>query len=207
MTLNFRRVISLLPVLASIFVIYQVAPAALAQDAAERHLRVIYTNENAPPEIRFKMLLARLSYGENRRDRSFRYSLEQIGFDHNDVPAVAAYLETVRDEIDVESSRSRWRIACGDDAPNLTGSNIRSVYNSLDDLSQGIHAKYLAIASAELAAMNYPDFRDMLNGLNGSFIVSRTNHRYGWGAVDDGIQQNRTKLCASIKKYSTVTLE
>jgi hypothetical protein len=153
------------------------------------------------------MLLARLGYGANRRDRHFEYSLAQIGFDPNDVPTVAAYLETIRDEIDVESSRSRWRIACGDDAANLTGSNIRSVYNSLSDLSRGINAKYLAIASAELAAMNYPDFRDMLNGLSGSFHVSRTDHRYGWGPTDEGIQQNRAELCASIKKYSTAKLE
>jgi len=199
---NLKRINSLLAVLVLGFAVLKVAPTAIAQESTEVVNRQTYTNENAPPEIRFNILLMKIKYGTSGSDRHIAYQLEQMGFDRSDVPMVAAYLGTVRGEISEEVSRNAWRIACSDITATLSGSAIRAVFSALDDLRQGIHAKYLAIASAELATMGYPDFSNMLNGLTSSFRVTYTDHRYAWGTTDNDIHLHRADMCANLKKHS-----
>ena len=144
-----------------------------------------------------------LSVGiDGARDRVTR-RLEKIGFDAKDIPQIRAYFESLSDEAQAEIDAGIWRLACHGEAGSLDSLEIRVVYNSFDDLRFAAAAKYLAIASAELASMGYPDFQYMISGypgLGASFKVISTDHRYAWGETNDRIQQNRAELCLGLSE-------
>jgi len=172
-----------------------------SEDVPDLRIKRMYTDEDAPPEIRFRHLLRTLSAGnEGTRDRATR-RLEKMGFDADDVPRVRAYLDSVYNQAQAEIDEGIWRLACHSTAASLDGLAIRVVYNSFDDLRYGVAAKYLAIASAELASMGYPDFQYMISGYPGSgmsFKTVSTDHRFAWGETDDRIQQNREAICQNL---------
>ncbi len=179
-----------------------IAEPILATSDSDLKIRQIYTNENAPPEIRFKLFLTNIGLADQGDDRFTILQMQAMGFTPNDIPSVLTYLKFLYDEVEAEIARSMWRIACHDNAANLGGSEIRSVYNSLADLRQAVFAKYLAIATAELAGMGYPDFMYMISAYPGpgmSFKSVSTDHRFAWGPTDEGIQQNRERLCRNLK--------
>ena len=176
---------------------------ASATETSDLKIKRQYTDEDAPPEIRFRhMLLTVLRDVEGDRGRSLR-RLEKMGFDAEDAPSIKAYFDSLNDEAQAEINDGTWRLACHTNASNLNGLQIRVVYNSFDDLRFAVAAKYLAIASAELASMGYPDFMQMISGFpgrGGSFRTISTDHRFAWGETDDLIQENRRSLCNSISE-------
>lgn len=164
-------------------------------------IKRIFTDEDAPPEIRFRHLLIVLAMEDERaKDRASR-RLDKLGFEPEDVPRIHKYLIALREEAQVEIDKGIWRLACHSEAHSLTGLEIRVVYNSFDDLRFAVAAKYLAIASAELASIGYPDFLNMISnfpGASGSFSTISTDHRLTWGDTDAGIQANRAGICYGI---------
>ena len=133
-----------------------------SDELANPRIKRIYTDEDAPPEIRFRHLLQMLSVEiDGARERAAR-RLEKMGFDAADVPSVRAYLDSLNEQVLTEVDEAIWRLACQGTASELDGLEIRVVYNSFDDLRYAVAAKYLAIASAELASMGYPDFQFMI---------------------------------------------
>lgn len=124
-----------------------------------------------------------------------------MGFEPDDVPQIHDYLIALSKEVQAEVDKGIWRLACGSAANSLAGLEIRVVYNSFDDLRFAVDAKYLAIASAELASTGYPDFLHVISGnpeSGASFTVTSTNHRFAWGDTDAGIQENRAAVCQGI---------
>ena len=188
--------------IALIGVALEVQPA-YSDDMPDPRIKRVYTDEDAPPEIRFRHLLLMLTAQiDGARDRATR-RLEMLGFDPEDIPRIRTYLESLNDEARAEIDEGIWRLACHSDASSLGGLEIRVVYNSFDDLRFAVFAKYLAIASAEMASMGYPDFLYMINGYPGSgasFTTMSTDHRYAWGDTNDRIQQNRAETCHSLSE-------
>jgi hypothetical protein len=172
-----------------------------ADDTDNPRVKRVYTDEDAPPEIRFRHLLLRLSLDDDgQKERAARKLLE-MGIETADIPSVQDYLESVYDEVQTEIDEGIWRVACQQGASDLDGLSIRVIYNSFDDIRFAVAAKYLAIASAELAAMGYTDFGQMIElypGKGTSFKTISTDHRFAWGDSDDGIQQNRAENCRGI---------
>ena len=195
-----RRFVAGLCAMALIGVVLEVQPV-YSDDLPNPRIKRIYTDEDAPPEIRFMNLLQMLTVNiDGTRDRATR-RLGMMGFDSEDIPRVRTYLESLNDEARAEIDEGIWRLACHGDASSLGFLEIRVVYNSFDDLRYAVFAKYLAIASAELANTGYADFLYMIDGYPGSgasFRVMSTDHRYAWGDTNDRIQQNRAEMCHSL---------
>lgn len=172
-----------------------------SDELANLHIRRVYTDEDAPQAIRFRHLLLMLSVDiDGARERASR-RLKKMGFDVADVPRIRAYLDSLNEQAQAEIDEGIWRLACQSTASELDGLEIRVVYNSFDDLRYAVAAKFLAIASAELASMGYPDFQYMISqypGDGASFKTISTDHRYVWGDSSDGIRQNRAELCRNL---------
>lgn len=177
------------------------AHTVFAGELPNPQIKRVYTGEDAPPEIRFRHLLMRLAIrNDGAWDRGAR-QLEKLGIESKDIPTVRAYLESLYQEVQTEIDEGTWRLACHSDAESLDGLAICVVYNSFDDMRFAVFAKYLAIASAELASKGYPDFLFMIDGYPGSgtsFSVTSTDHRYAWGDTDFGIQENRAAICQGL---------
>jgi len=178
-------------------------PPVFAGEINNPQIKRIYTAEDAPPEIRFRQLLSVLTlYPDETGDRGNR-RLQELGIASQDVEVVRAYLETLHEQAQAEIDEGIWRIGCNSDVSALGGLEIRVVYNSFDELRYAVAAKYLAIASAELANKGYPDFLFMIEGYpgsNSSFTVMSTDHRFAWGDEDQGIQENRAVVCQGIRE-------
>ena len=173
--------------------------AGFASEASDVPLsRYNFTDENAPPHIHFHNFLNKFRAEADARWASL--DLAQLGFTESEIPETLAYFSELQQEVDREVDRSWARIACTDAAASLGGLQIRTIYNSYDDLMFAIASKYLAIAAAELAARNHPDFVEGLVELDGSFRVIGTDHRFAWGDDDVEIQQNRLAICRGINE-------
>jgi hypothetical protein len=174
----------------------------IAGELPNPQIKRIYTDEDAPPEIRFRHLFTVLAMDDERADDRTSRRLVKLGFEPEDVPRIHEYLIALREEAQVEINRGIWRLACHSEAHSLAGLEIRVVYNSFDDLRFAVAAKYLAIASAELASMGYPDFLNMIGnypgGAGSSFKTISTDHRFAWGETDFGIQENRAAICQGL---------
>ena len=126
------------------------------EEIQDPRIKRVYTDEDAPPEIRFGKLLRMLTVKiDGSRDRG-PWQLEKLGFKLEDIPTIRTYLESLYGEAQAEIDEGMWRLACHSDAGSLGGLEIRVVYNSFDDLRYAVFAKYLAIASAELVAKEVP---------------------------------------------------
>ena len=172
-----------------------------ADDDDNPHIKRVYTDKNAPPEVRFRHLLLMLSRDDDRQQERVARRLKEIGFDTADIPGVRDYLQSLYVQVQGEIDEGIWRVACQRGASDLDGLEIRVVYNSFDEIRFAVAAKYLAIASAELAGMGYTDFGHMIElypGQDASFKTISTDHRFAWGDSSDGIRQNRAELCRSI---------
>lgn len=169
-----------------------------AEGSDERIRRYEFTAENAPPHIHFFHFLHRFHADADPRWASL--DLANLGFAEGEIPEASVYFSELYKEMEREVDESMARIACTDAAASLGGLQIRTIYNSFDDLQFAIAAKYLAIAAAELAARNHPDFAERLVDLNESFGVYSTDHRFAWGDDDVGIQQNRAAICRGINE-------
>ena len=199
------KVFGLYTLVATKFVMAVIATALMASpifadETGNPWIKRIYTDEDAPPEIRFRHLLMRLAVSPDETGDRGNRQLQRLGIKSQDIPAVRAYLESLYQEAQAEIDEGIWRLACHSDAESLNGLEIRVVYNSFDDIGFAVFAKYLAIASAELASKGYPEFLFMIDGYPGSgtsFTVTSTDHRYAWGDTNDGIQQNRAHTCRS----------
>jgi len=176
-------------------------PTAFSDDADNPRIRHIYTDEDAPSEIRFRLLLRMFSRDDDNQQERAKRKLMEIGFDATDIPHVQAYFELLYEQTQGEIDEGIWRIACQDGGSDLDGLEIRVVYNSFDDIRYAVSAKYLAIASAELAGMGYPEFGRMVErypGQSGSFTTTSTDHRYAWGDSSEGIRENRANVCRGV---------
>ncbi len=177
------------------------AHTGFADDTDNPRIKRVYTDEDALPEIRFRHLLLMLSRDdEGEKERAARKLLE-IGFEAADLPSVQDYLVSLYDEVRTEIDEGIWRVACQQGASDLDGLEIRVIYNSFDDIRFAVAAKYLAIASAELAVMGHTDFGQMIElypGKGASFKTISTDHRFAWGDSDDAIRQNRAENCRGI---------
>ena len=172
-----------------------------ADELPNPRIKRVYTDEDAPPEIRFGHFLRMLSVeAEGATDRATRW-LEKLEFKRDDIPRIHEYFTALSEEAQAEVDKGMWRLACHSGAQSLAGLEIRVVYNSFDDLRFAVDAKYLAIASAELASKGYPDFLFMIDGYPGSgtsFRIMSTDHRFAWGDTDFGIQENRAAICQGL---------
>jgi hypothetical protein len=175
--------------------------AGFADDTDNPRIKRVYTDEDAPPAIRFRHLLLMLSRDGDRQQERVARRLKEIGFDTADTPTVQDYLESLYVQVQGEIDEGIWRVACQQGASDLDGLEIRVVYNSFDEIRFAVAAKYLAIASAELAGMGYTDFGRMIElypGQGASLKTISTDHRFAWGDSSDGIRQNRAELCRGI---------
>jgi hypothetical protein len=183
---------------------------AYADDSPNAQFRHAYTDQNAPPEIRFRIFLrVATTEVEGTYEIAMRH-LEEAGFKKSDVPRVHDYLVSLNEEAEKEIDKGIWRIACHADAQNLKGLEIRVVFNSFDDLRFAVAAKYLAIASAELANKGYPDFQNMISnfpGASSSFSTFSSDHRLTWGDNDAAIQSSRTGICYALYEKLGYELE
>jgi len=164
-------------------------------------IKRVYTDADAPPEIRFGHFLRMLSVeAEASTDRATR-RLEKLEFKRDDIPRIHEYFIALSEEAQAEVDVGMWRLACHSGAQSLAGLEIRVVYNSFDDLRFAVEGKYLAIATAELASMGYPEFLREISGDPGSgksFTIMSTDHRFAWGDTDFGIQENRAVICQGL---------
>ena len=177
------------------------AHTVFAGELPNPQIKRVYTDEDAPPEIRFGHFLRMLTVeAEGATDRATR-RLEKLAFKRDDIPRIYEYFTALSEEAQEEVDKGIWRLACQSAAQSLAGLEIRVVYNSFDDLRFAVDAKYLAIASAELAGMGYPDFLYVISGYprsGTSFAVMSTDHRFAWGDTDFGIQENRAAICQGL---------
>lgn len=168
------------------------------QSGAEGDFRHSFSKEDAPPYIHFRVFLH--AFHPDADPRLASRKLAQLGFSDDEIPEASTYFAELYDDLEREAAQGIAEIACFDGAESLGGLQIRTIYNSFDDLRFALAAKYLAIAAAELAAQNHTDFADRLVTLDGSFRMYSTNHRLAWGDDDVGIQQNRMHICSGIEE-------
>jgi len=172
-----------------------ISQGALGQEEQNPRVRSQYTNENAPPYARFVVFMNKIGLSSQPDSARLARYLVSMGFHQSDAPQLIEYFDGLFSEVYAEIADAKFRIACNDEAANLTGYDIRSLYNSFDDLKYAIHAKYLAIASAKLVAYGYPEFELMLNAIPSGFTITSIDHRSRWGETDTDIQQNRSSMC------------
>lgn len=182
-----------------IFLLSVISAAGIASATInDRLLRYDFQAENAPPYIHFYHFLHQFRADSDPRWAS--RDLVNLGFAESEVTEISAYFSDLYEETEREIDQAIARIACTEAAASLGGLQIRTVYNAFDDLRFAIAAKYLAIAAAELAARNHPDFVERLVELDDSFAVFSTDHRFAWGDDDEHIQENRLVVCRGIKE-------
>jgi hypothetical protein len=174
-----------------------------ADESPNPSIKRVYTDQDAPPEIRFRMMLHMVTMEDEDAKELASLRLGEVGFKPDDIPQIHDYLMSLNKEAQVEVDKGILRLACNSEAESLGGLEIRVVYNSFDDLRYAVAAKYLAIASAELASMGYPDFSNMIEnypGEGGSFTTISTDHRVAWGDTDTEIQANRIGICYALRE-------
>lgn len=172
---------------------------AFAQSVDNPRYRYSYTSEDAPPHIHFGIFVRKITFHDERYEPFRRARLSKIGIAPEDEEIVIAYFTRLDEQMEIEEKRSILRVACFDGAENLSSAAIRTVFNSFDDLRFSIDAKYFALASAELAAMGYTDFRERILSDPTSFGVFSTDHRFVWGSSDEDIQSTRLNICRNTK--------
>ena len=178
-----------------------VTQSAIADEKSNPRIRHEFSAQNAPPNIRFRAMLNMLTSTAENSDIFAASVLKDAGFKPEDMTDIHNYLISISRESDAEVDKDIWRVACHSESESLKGLEVRVVYNSFDDIRYAVAAKYLAIASAELAAMGYPHFLESVErfpGNSSSFKTFSTEHRLAWGEADSDIKANRERLCDSL---------
>ncbi len=171
-------------------------------DQPNTRVRYEYSNENAPPGVRFEIFISGFAPSQTSdKLKVFAKSrLRSLGFSVDDLPNLTTYFGNLYLEIDEEIGLSFLRMACnfGEASPN--GSTLRAAFNAHDDLRLAVNAKYLAITSAELAAMGYDDFVERLNAMSVGFRMINRDNRYAWGDTDDLIRPKFDEICRDLRQ-------
>ena len=168
-------------------------PFAASYDDDNLDTRKKFTNENAPIEVHFWIFLAHFDR-EEPHSNSSKYFLREIGISDSDLDDVGSYLRSLNSDIDQEVSSAIRRVACPVDENAPQGAELYPIYNEFDEIRQAVHAKYLAIAAAEMSRRGYDHFRVMLMKAPGSFGMMVTEHRHARGSYTQ-IDINHQNLC------------
>ena len=132
------------------------------------------------------------------RDLIIKHTLAEGQFSPDDLDDLLIYFDGLLDRIEAEIARESWHIACHDEAARLNGIELRAVWNALGDLREGVYAKYVAIASGELAVLGYVDFPEKLETMVTSFASSEFDYRDSEWVSDEQLVEARSGICKSM---------
>ena len=171
-------------------------------DQPNTHVRHSYSNENAPADVRFEIFIAKFSPSHTSDRLKFfaKSQLRSMGFSADDFPELTIYFSNLYDRIDEEIGLSFLLAACNTGEASLNGSAMRAAFNAHDDLRLAINAKYLAIASVELAAMDYYDLVERLNAMSVGFLMVNRDNRFVWGVTDELIKPKFDEICRELRQ-------
>lgn len=167
-------------------------------------VRKEFTNENAPPEIHFKIFLSNFR-ADVDTDNPKLYALfrmrilQSMGIHEKDLDLVVSYFEALNKQIDSEIEESHQRIICPTHTPRAQGAELYPIFNELDEIRQAVHAKYLAIAAAEMSQKGYDHFREMLKKQGGGFTVIYSEHRTAWSSDPSRITLRAESICNALE--------
>jgi len=161
--------------------------------------RTSYTGKNAPSGVRLMVFLGWFAAEDIDHDLILMDKLQDAEFVAEDYDSLLVYFEDLRNRIESEIDREMWQIACHEQAPQFDGIEIRAVWNAFEDLRHGTYAKYVAIASGELAALGYVDFPEKLEAMETSFTSTGYDYRDTEFISDEQLLESRPGICGSLK--------
>jgi len=186
--------------IASILILSALLSPSLSGDAQQR-IRKEYTEETAPPEVKFQIFLSAVIASGNQPLLNF--SLIRMGIAKSDIDSVVAYFFDIKDRISVEIKNEKLRFFCPHHQPRPTGPTLHSIFNELDEIKIAVHAKYLAIAAADMHIRGYDNFREMLNLQGGSFLIEYFDHLITMSEEPDRANIHAEAYCNEMDDRST----
>jgi hypothetical protein len=161
--------------------------------------RTSYTGKDAPAGIRLKVFLGWFRLDHEDRDLIIKQKLVDGQFRAEDLDNLLIYFDELSHRVEAEIAEEMWHIACHEEAAKLNGIEIRAVWNALGDLREGTYAKYVAIASGELAALGYVDFPEKLEIMEAGFSSSEFDYRDNEWISDEQLFEARPGICKGIE--------
>ena len=196
---------SWLPLILALIIVAN--PCKAQEEGADQRLpdqRTRYTGENAPAGVRLKVFLIWFALEDPDVEPHIKDKLSSGEFRIEDHERLIAYFADLRVEIESEIQRGIQRMACHDRASELSGPELRAVYNAFEDLHNGTYSKYVAIASAELASFGYVDFPEKLEKISSSFEDGVIDYRTADFLSEEILIENRVQICSHLESLDSV---
>lgn len=185
-------------------VLWLIASLSVAQ-ANDKHVRLEYTDENAPNEVIFGFFLRDVfKTSLSPHDGRYRNLLPGASNDTN-LADVFDYLVLLWMEQDKEYGEAKMRMLCPVDGPRPKGKAIFAVFDSLDDVRHAIHHKYYAIAKSELIAKYSFELDAVLDDFGGFRQTWFWSEESYGGSIDDA-EEVAAKICEGGHKTSFTTI-
>lgn len=166
-----------------------------------------WSNENAPAGIRLASFMSWYLVERQRGDPLINSMLSAGEFRAEDFDSLLAYFRDLQVEIWSELDHGGQRMACHDRASELNVVELRAVLNAYQEFQESTFAKYVAIASAELAPMGYVDFPEKLRRMANAFGFPRPDYLDPESVSENRLIDTRTKICNRVTSLDSATAQ
>lgn len=192
--MNARKALWISPLLA----MSSAAATLMPVDANTGHppiYRTEFSEKDAPPGIRLKVFLQWFYVEDPGREMVMKSRLSDADFSAADHDKLLRYFEELFGRIESEVNSGIRDLACHDKASNLSADQVRAIFNAIDDLRNATYAKYVAVASGELAIFGYVDLPEKLEAMQNAFVDVGFEYRDKDTVSDKKILEARTEIC------------